>query len=92
MIFESRNNGADGPRRDLNENAAGWGAMEYDDSTGKYKRVSVSATDSHANACNIVPRLGFNHFDADNLLYADGHVKWRKYDTLRAGDWTVQDD
>jgi prepilin-type processing-associated H-X9-DG protein len=33
-----------------------------------------------------------NHFDGGNLLFADGHVKWRKYTTLKSGEYGLLPD
>jgi prepilin-type N-terminal cleavage/methylation domain-containing protein/prepilin-type processing-associated H-X9-DG protein len=32
------------------------------------------------------------HFEGFNALYGDGHVKWRKWGTTTADEWTVQSD
>ena len=32
------------------------------------------------------------HFDGFNALFADGHVKWRKWGTTTANEWTIQAD
>ena len=32
-------------------------------------------------------QYNLRHFDGGNLLFADGHVKWRKMSTLLAGDF-----
>ena len=32
------------------------------------------------------------HFDGGNLLFCDGHVKWRKYTSLRSGEFGLVPD
>lgn len=32
------------------------------------------------------------HFDGFNALYGDGHVKWRRYGSTQASEWTIQSD
>jgi prepilin-type processing-associated H-X9-DG protein len=32
------------------------------------------------------------HFDGFNALYGDGHVKWRKWGTTTADEWSIQSD
>jgi prepilin-type N-terminal cleavage/methylation domain-containing protein/prepilin-type processing-associated H-X9-DG protein len=33
-----------------------------------------------------------SHFDGGNLLFFDGHVKWRKYTSMRTGDFGLSPD
>jgi prepilin-type N-terminal cleavage/methylation domain-containing protein/prepilin-type processing-associated H-X9-DG protein len=33
-----------------------------------------------------------NHFDGSNLLFCDGHVKWRRYTTMRSGEFGLSPD
>ena len=33
-----------------------------------------------------------NHFDGGNLLFVDGHVKWRKFTTLKTGEFGLLPD
>ena len=37
-----------------------------------------------------LPFYANNHMDGSNLLFADGHVKWRKQSSLCANDWGLQ--
>jgi len=37
-------------------------------------------------------RVEGRHLDGFNTLYADSHVKWRKFGATKVGDWTVQSD
>ena len=37
-------------------------------------------------------KVSQRHFDGFNALYGDGHVKFRKWGSTRAQEWTVQDD
>ncbi|RYG64700.1 DUF1559 domain-containing protein [bacterium] len=32
----------------------------------------------------------YRHFDGFNVLYGDGHVKFRKWGTTKPGEWTIQ--
>ncbi|MBW3638190.1 MAG: DUF1559 domain-containing protein [Armatimonadetes bacterium] len=34
----------------------------------------------------------WRHFDGYNVLYGDGHVKWKRWGTSTAAEWSVQDD
>lgn len=47
-------------------------------------------TDRYPNseASKVAPR----HFDGFNILFGDGHVKWRKWGTTRAEEWSIQED
>lgn len=35
-------------------------------------------------------KVAYRHFDGFNAMYGDGHVKWRKYGTTTAGEWSIQ--
>ncbi|HEX9998209.1 MAG TPA: H-X9-DG-CTERM domain-containing protein, partial [Abditibacterium sp.] len=37
-------------------------------------------------------KVASRHFDGFNALYGDGHVKWRKWGSTTANEWTVQLD
>ncbi|HEX9996937.1 MAG TPA: DUF1559 domain-containing protein [Abditibacterium sp.] len=37
-------------------------------------------------------KVASRHFDGFNALYGDGHVKWRKWGSTTANEWTVQSD
>lgn len=39
-------------------------------------------------ASKVAPR----HFDGFNALFGDGHVKWRKWGSTTANEWTIQAD
>jgi prepilin-type N-terminal cleavage/methylation domain-containing protein/prepilin-type processing-associated H-X9-DG protein len=73
-----------------------WGSLTW---------ATTNAYGQHMYTHDIVPsggcttalaayqlRVDARHFEAGNLLYADGHVKWKQYTTLKAADWTLQDD
>lgn len=45
-----------------------------------------------SSPCNVNLRAGIKHLDGTNLLFADGHVKWRIANSLKAFEWTLQDD
>ncbi|RYX85328.1 DUF1559 domain-containing protein [bacterium] len=47
-------------------------------------------TDYYPNvtASKAAPR----HFDGFNVLFADGHVKFRKYGSTKPNEWTIQSD
>ena len=47
---------------------------------------STGYQDWHYNVGGV-ERYNALHFDGGNLLFADGHVKWRKASTLLAGDF-----
>lgn len=47
-------------------------------------------TDRFSNA--TASKVGARHFDGFNALYADGHVKWRKWGTTTANEWSIQSD
>lgn len=51
----------------------------FDKVDSKYKRWHCY--DSGAELFNNL------HFGGGNFLFADGHVKWRKYDTVKSGDF-----
>jgi prepilin-type N-terminal cleavage/methylation domain-containing protein/prepilin-type processing-associated H-X9-DG protein len=37
-------------------------------------------------------KVAARHFDGFNALFGDGHVKWRRWGTTRAEEWTIQSD
>ena len=45
-------------------------------------------TDHFPNAETSKP--GYRHFSGFNALFGDGHVKWRKYGSTKAGEWSIQ--
>lgn len=44
--------------------------------------------DTQKTASKVADR----HFDGFNAMYGDGHVKWIKWGTTRAEDWSIQKD
>lgn len=42
----------------------------------------------HAETGKPSPR----HFDGFNVLYGDGHVKWRRWGSTKANEWSIQAD
>jgi prepilin-type processing-associated H-X9-DG protein len=45
-----------------------------------------------ANCTTSASKITTRHFTGANYLYADGHVKWHASGTVRAADYTLQDD
>ncbi len=43
-----------------------------------------------ATASQITSKVAARHFDGFNALYGDGHVKFRKWGSTSAGNWTIQ--
>jgi prepilin-type N-terminal cleavage/methylation domain-containing protein/prepilin-type processing-associated H-X9-DG protein len=41
---------------------------------------------------NTASKASKRHFDGFNALFGDGHVKWRKYGTTTADEWSIQSD
>ena len=37
-------------------------------------------------------KVAYRHFYGFNALFGDGHVKWRRYFSTTANEWTIQDD
>ncbi|MBW3637257.1 MAG: hypothetical protein KY445_12475, partial [Armatimonadetes bacterium] len=37
-------------------------------------------------------KVAARHFDGFNALFGDGHVKWRKWGTTTANEWSIQSD
>ena len=37
-------------------------------------------------------KVAARHFDGFNALYGDGHVKWRKWGSTTANEWSIQSD
>ena len=37
-------------------------------------------------------KVASRHFDGFNALYGDGHVKFRKWGSTAASEWSIQDD
>ncbi|RYH06182.1 MAG: hypothetical protein EON57_06795 [Alphaproteobacteria bacterium] len=37
-------------------------------------------------------KVASRHFDGFNALYGDGHVKFRKWGSTDASEWTIQSD
>ncbi len=35
-------------------------------------------------------KVAYRHFEGFNALFGDGHVKWRRYGSTTAGEWTIQ--
>jgi prepilin-type N-terminal cleavage/methylation domain-containing protein/prepilin-type processing-associated H-X9-DG protein len=47
-------------------------------------------TDHYANAS--ASKVNDPHFNGFNALFGDGHVKWRRYGSTLASEWSIQDD
>jgi prepilin-type N-terminal cleavage/methylation domain-containing protein/prepilin-type processing-associated H-X9-DG protein len=47
-------------------------------------------TDRYLN--DTASKVASRHFDGFNALYGDGHVKWRKWRTTTANEWSIQAD
>ena len=47
-------------------------------------------TDRYPN--NEASKVARRHFDGFNALYGDGHVKFVRWGTTKASDWTIQSD
>lgn len=45
-------------------------------------------TDHFSDAETSKP--AYRHFDGFNALFGDGHVKWRKWGSTTAGEWSIQ--
>ena len=45
-------------------------------------------TDHFSDAETSKP--AYRHFDGFNALFGDGHVKWRKWGSTKAGEWSIQ--
>lgn len=57
-------------------------------STSIYKFDNELQTDHFLNAENS--KVAYRHFDGFNALFGDGHVKFRRYGSTTAGEWTIQ--
>jgi prepilin-type processing-associated H-X9-DG protein len=51
-------------------------------------------TDTRTDVTNTVGnvRPAMRHLDGYNVLFGDGHVKWKQYRTSKYENWTVQKD
>lgn len=47
-------------------------------------------TDRYPDATNT--KVAHRHFDGFNAMFGDGHVKWRKWGSTTANEWTIQND
>ncbi len=54
-------------------------AISGEDRTDRYKTDAPS-------------KVASRHFDGFNALFGDGHVKFRKWGSTTANEWTIQDD
>lgn len=53
-----------------------------------YSPATYGGTDTRwFNWCNV--NIGKVHFDGGNILFCDGHVKWRKQSSMRGTDYGV---
>jgi prepilin-type N-terminal cleavage/methylation domain-containing protein/prepilin-type processing-associated H-X9-DG protein len=57
-------------------------------SEGRTDRYNGSTTQTGTGPSKVASR----HFDGFNALYGDGHVKWRKWGSTTANEWTTQSD
>lgn len=55
------------------------GAITYEKRTDRYSDAEAS-------------KVSYRHFYGFNALFGDGHVKWRRYNSTTANEWTIQDD
>jgi prepilin-type processing-associated H-X9-DG protein len=93
MVCEIRGGGMMKDLNMWNDSHLPWGAMTWT-ATNLFGQHIYTHTEyvGGSGVCTQVVKADFRHFESGNLLYADGHVKWRRYDTLKAADWTLQDD
>ena len=61
---------------------------ENENSISRIDRETMTDRSNLAQTTKVAAR----HFDGFNALYGDGHVKWKKWGTSKAGDWTIQAD
>lgn len=47
-------------------------------------------TDRYPN--DTASKVAARHFDGFNILFGDGHAKWRKWGSTKASEWTIQAD
>jgi prepilin-type N-terminal cleavage/methylation domain-containing protein/prepilin-type processing-associated H-X9-DG protein len=50
--------------------------------------INEKSTDHFKDSETSKP--AYRHFQGFNALYGDGHVKWRRYGSTKAGEWSVQ--
>ena len=66
-------------------------AMSTDNSGTTIRAIPAEIrTDRYPN--NTASKASQRHFEGFNVLFGDGHVKWRKYGTTTANEWSIQDD
>lgn len=68
--------------------AAAVGNMCNGSSTSLSSIRAEANTDHYANSETSKP--AYRHFSGFNALFGDGHVKWRKYGSTKAGEWSIQ--
>lgn len=66
--------------------APGDGCGSY--ATGLSSIRAEANTDHYLNSETSKP--AYRHFLGFNALFGDGHVKWRKYGSTKAGEWSIQ--
>ena len=57
---------------------------------------SLAALDEEVNTDRFshseTSKPAYRHFEGFNALYGDGHVKFRKWGSTKASEWSIQDD
>jgi hypothetical protein len=53
--------------------------IQNEDRTDRYKNDTAS-------------KVAARHMDGFNILFGDGHAKWRKWGSTKAAEWTIQAD
>ncbi len=72
-----------------------WGAFgTQTNCNGSMNAIIDFQTDNRFDYSNSAQtsKVAARHFDGFNAVYGDGHVKWRKWGSTKAEDWTVQLD